>query len=119
MTWFLIDNGIRLAVFCGVFTFAVYKIENITVSPKWFLPIVAIVFGLFNIGAYWAAKPILNLATLNNFWLFMPLVINLIFLYATDALLKQLKITGIWAMGKLALLLTIAHGGLWLVLDKL
>lgn len=119
MTWFLIKIGIRLAVFGGVFTYAVYRNDKVEVSPRWYLPIVAIVFGALNIGLYWAAKPILNLATLNNFWLIMPLVINLLFLYATDALLKPLKITGIWTMCWLAALLTLAHGGLWLALDKL
>jgi len=119
MTWFLIKIGIRLAVFGGVFTFAVYRNDKVEVSPRWYLPIVAIVFGALNIGLYWAAKPILNLATLNNVWLIMPLIINLLFLYATDALLKPLKIAGIWTMCWLAALLTLAHGGLWLALDKL
>lgn len=119
MTWFLIKLAIRLVVFGGVFTFAVYRNPKVTVDPKWYLPLVAVVFGLLNTGLYWAAKPILNLATLNNFWLIMPLFINLAFLYATDAIVKPLKIAGIWTMCWLAALLTLAHGGLWLFLDKL
>ncbi len=119
MTALLIKSAIRLVVFGGVFGFAVWKNEKIKVEPKWFIPIVALVFGAMNIGLYWAAKPVLNLATLNNFWLFMPFILNLAFLYATDSLLKQLKISGIWTMCWLAGLLTLAHGALWLGLEKL
>lgn len=118
MTWLLIKIGIRLAVFGGVFTYAAYRNDKVKVEPKWYLPLVALVFGALNIGLYWAAKPVLNLATMNELWLIMPLVINFLFLYATDAIVKPLNIAGVWTMCWLAGLLTLAHGVLWLALDK-
>src|SRR5688572_21585386 len=119
MTWLLIKLGVRFVVFAGVFWFATFRNKKITVQPKIALPLVGLVFALLNTLLYWLFKPILNLATLWTLWFLVPLILNGLFLYATDRVLKPLKIDGIRPMIWLAVLLTAAHGALWLGLDVL
>jgi len=119
VTWILIKLGVRLAVFGLVFGLVAWKNEKVTVKPNYALPLVAAVFALLNTGLYWLLEPILNLATLGSIALLMPFLLNGVFLYATDRLLKQLKIEGLWTKVVLAALLTAAHGILWLALDVL
>jgi hypothetical protein len=122
MSALLIKLGVRVVVFGGVLGFAIWKNEKVRVQPKWAIPLVALVFALLNTGLYWV-KPILNLATLGTLWFVLPFVLNGFFLYATDRLLRKVKvkveIEGILTMAWLAFLLTCAHGALWLVLDKM
>ena len=117
MTWMLIKLAIRLVVFGAVFWFATWKNQKVTIKPKYALPLVALVFGLLNVGLYWLAKPILNLATFGTLWIALPLFLNGLFLYATNRLLKHLEIKGMLTMLWLAVLLTVAHGALYLGLD--
>ena len=123
MTWLLIKLCIRTVVFGLVFGFAVWRNEKVTVKPKLALPAVAIVFALLNVGLYWMLKPVLNLATLGVMWMFMPLILNAGFLLVTTRLLERIKIKvklgGILTIAWLALLLTVAHGALYVVLDVL
>jgi len=119
MSWFLIKLAIRIVVFGGVFGVVAWKHEKVKVEPRWALPLVGLVFALLNTGLYWAMKPILNLATLGSMALVMPLVLNGLFLWATNRVLKPLKIEGLLTMFWLSLYLTLAHGALWLVLDKI
>ena len=117
MSWLLIKLAIRFVVFAGVFWFATYKNPKIKVQPKVALPLVGLVFALLNTALYWLFKPILNLATLWMLWFLIPLVVNGLLLYATDKLLKPLRIEGILPMLWLAGLLTGAHGLLWFGLE--
>lgn len=117
MTWMLIKLAIRLVVFGAVFWFAAWKNPKVTIKPKYAVPLVALVFGLLNVGLYWLAKPILHLATFGTLWIALPLFLNGLFLYATNRLLKHLEIKGMLTMIWLAVLLTAAHGALYLGLD--
>ena len=119
MTWLLIKLGIRFGVFGAVFGFAIWKNKKVVVQPKYAIPLVAAVFALINTGVYWIAKPVLNLATFGSLAFVMPFVLNTVFLYVTCRLIRPLKIDGILTMAWLALLLTAAHGALWIVLDKI
>lgn len=119
MNELLIKLAVRLAVFGAVFAFAAWKNPRIRIHPKFALPLIALVFALLNTGVYWIAKPVLNLATLGAAWLFLPLILNGAFLWATHRVLKPLRIEGLRPMVYLAVLLTVAHGVLWVVLDKM
>ena len=69
---------------------------------------------------YWLLAPLLELATFNANSLGMPLVVNLVLLYATMRLLKTkgwLTVEGFFSSMWLALALTGAHGVLWFALD--
>jgi len=117
MSVLLVKLAVRLVVFGAVFGFAAKKHPKIEIQPKYALPLIALVFALLNTAVYWIAKPVLNLATLGAAWLFLPLVLNAAFLWGTQKLLRPLRIEGVMAMGYLALLLTAAHGVLWVLLD--
>ncbi len=120
MTWLLVKLGIRLLGFMAVFFFAARKNPKIKIEPRWAIPLVAGLFGVMNVGMYWLLKPVLNLATFGAAWFAMPFVINLGFLIATVRIFEKKKwlvIDGIRATLYLALLLTAAHGVLWLGLD--
>jgi uncharacterized membrane protein YvlD (DUF360 family) len=116
---FLIELGVRIVVFGGVFGVVAWKSERVNVKPRWALPLVGLVFGVANVGLYWAMKPVLNLATLGTMGLGMPLIVNGILLWGTNRVLKPLKIEGLLTMFWLALYLTVAHGVLWVVFDKI
>lgn len=121
MSWLLIKFSIRILVFGLIFGFATWRSENVAVKPKFALPIVAIVFALLNVGLYWMLSPVLNLATLGVMWMFMPFVLNALFLLGTGRLLKRLrvemKLDGLMTILWLATLLTVAHGVLYVALD--
>jgi hypothetical protein len=117
VTWLLIKLGVRVVVFGLVFGLVSWKDPRVAVRPRYALPLVAVVFALFNTLLYWLLNPILNLATMGSFGLVMPFILNGAFLYATVRLIRPLKIEGIWPMIKLAGLLTVAHGVLWVFLD--
>ena len=117
MTWLLIKIAIRFVVFGGVFWFVARKNEKIVIEPKWALPLVALVFSGLNIGLYWLAKPILNLATFGALALALPFFLNGVFLYTTNRLLKALEIRGILTMLWLSVILTVAHFALYVGLD--
>lgn len=122
MTWILIKLAIRLVAFTLVFWFATRKNAKIKIEPRWALPLVAGMFALFNVGLYWMLRPVLNLATFNVAWFAMPLVINLLFLIATVRVFqskKWLQIDGVRATLWLAVVLTLAHGVLYVALDYL
>lgn len=119
MTALLIEIAVRILVFGLVFGFAIYRNKNISVKPKFALPVVAIVFALLNVGLYWLLKPVLNIATLGMAWIFLPFVINGGFLLVTSRVLKkmriEIKLDGILTIAWLAGLLTLAHGALYVV----
>lgn len=119
MTWILIKLAIRLVVFGVVFGVVAWRNKKVTVRPKYALPLVAAVFALLNTGLYWILKPILNLATLGSLALLMPFILNGVFLYVTERLLRPLRIDGLWTKIVLAGFLTLAHGALWVGLDVL
>jgi Mycobacterial 4 TMS phage holin, superfamily IV len=122
MTWILIKLAIRLVAFVAVFWFATRKNPKIKIEPRWSLPLVAGVFAIFNVALYWILRPVLNLATFNVAWFAMPLVINLLFLMATLRVVqskKWLVIDGVRATLWLAVILTVAHGVLYVSLDYL
>lgn len=119
MTELLVKLAVRFGVFLAVFAFAAWKNPRIRIHPKIALPLVGLVFAILNTGLYWLFKPVLNLATLGVAWLAVPFVLNGLFLYATERLIRPLRIEGFFTMVKLAILLTAAHGACWLVLDKM
>ncbi len=93
--WLLIKLGIRFVVFGLVFGLITWKHEKVTIQPKYAIPLVAAVFALLNTALYWILRPVLNLATLGSMALLMPFILNGAFLYATERLLKPLKIEGV------------------------
>ena len=115
--------AICFVVFGLVFGLASHHNKNVTIHPPWGLLVVALVFALLNIGIYWFASPVLNLATLGLVWFLIPFILNGCFLYVTGQVMSVLRIdmrmesvlTGGWLAG----LLTLAHGALYLVLDVL
>ncbi len=119
MTEFLIEFGVRFVVFGGVFGVVVWRSERVTVEPKWALPLVGLVFAGLNVALYWAMRPIFDLATLGTLGFVMPLIVNGLLLYGTNRVLKPLKIDGILMTLWLSVFLTIAHGVLWVVFEKI
>jgi uncharacterized membrane protein YvlD (DUF360 family) len=120
MTWILVKLGIRLLAFIAVFWIATKKNPKVKIEPRWAIPLVAGLFGLFNTGLYWITKPILHIATFGALAFVLPLVINGAFLYATARAVEKkrwLQIEGFFATIWLALILTAAHGALWFALD--
>lgn len=118
----LIKLGIRLVVFTAVFWIAAKRNPKVVIQPRWALPLVAGVFALFNTALYWALKPILNLATLGAIGFFMPLVVNVLLLFATVRVFAKkqwLKIDGFIATMWMAIVLTVTHGLLWFGVDYL
>jgi hypothetical protein len=119
-TGVLIKLGARLVVFGLVFFIAARKNPKVTLPNKWATPLIALVFAAMNTGLYWALTPILNLATLGVLGFIMPLVVNLLFLYATVRIFERKKWIGIESAMTylwLAAILTVAHGALWFGLD--
>ena len=117
MTELLVKLAVRFGVFLLVFAFAAWKMPKVRIHPKVALPLVGLVFAILNVGLYWALKPVLNIATLGAAWLVVPFVLNGAFLWATQKLLRPLRIEGFFTTVKLAVILTAAHGACWLVLD--
>ncbi|HEU0031689.1 MAG TPA: phage holin family protein [Kofleriaceae bacterium] len=143
-TGVLIKLGVRLLVFGAVFWFATRKNPKVVIGAKWITPIVALVFAVLNTGLYWILKPILNLATMGAVGFALPFVINMLLLLATVKLFtwkrlpklkvksadpKQpaaeakprpwLEIHGLFTTLWMAMILTVAHGALWVALDYL
>ena len=122
MTWILVKLAIRLAVFIAVFWFASRKSSKVKIEPRWAVPLVAGLFGLFNTGLYWLLRPVLHLASFGVLALVLPFAINGLFLWATAravAKKRWLQLEGVMAPIWLALVLTAAHGVLWFGLDYL
>ena len=123
MTPVLVKLALRVLVFGLVFALAVKKHERIKLEPRWALPLVGLVFALLNTGLYWLLRPVLNLATLGAAALVVPLAVNGAFLWATQKAVARarvkLTIEGLRPAIFLAVLLTVAHGVLYLALDVL
>jgi hypothetical protein len=120
MTWLLVKLGLRLAAFIAVFWIASRKNPKVKIEPRWAIPLVAGLFGLFNTGLYWLLAPLLAIASFGVAAFALPLILNGAFLYATTravAKKKWLQIDGVFAMAWMAVVLTVAHGALWLALD--
>ena len=116
----LIKLGVRFVVFGLAFWLAARKNPKVIVPNKWALPLIALVFAVLNTAAYWALKPILNIATLGALGFIMPLVLNMVFLLVTERIFrakKWLEIQGVMATVWMAVILTVVHGLLWLGLD--
>jgi hypothetical protein len=138
-TGILIKLGVRLAIFGAVFYVAARRNPKIILRARWATPLVAVVFALLNVSLYWAITPLLDLATLGAVGFLMPLIVNALLLVATVKLFawrraphvtvptsadgKQLErkplfeIAGLFATLWMALILTVAHGVLWVALD--
>lgn len=119
MTFAIAKLAIRLVAFGLVFWFATRRNPKITIKPRYALPLVALVFAVLNIGVYWLARPLLDLATFRSFTFVVPFFLNGLFLYATDRVLRPLKIEGLWPLVWLSGLLTIMHGILYVALEYL
>jgi hypothetical protein len=143
VTGILIKLGVRLLIFALVFYIAARRNPKIVIRTRWATPLIAFVFALLNTGLYWALTPILNLATLGALGFVMPLVVNGLLLVGTvkifhwifvkrhpgaatvdpkkakDAPKPWFEIEGLFALMYMALILTVAHGALWVALDYL
>lgn len=122
MLWLAIDTAIRFAVFGVVFALATQGSANITIRPRRGVRVVALIFAALNIGIYWFADPARDLATLGAVWFIVPLILNGCLLYVTEHIMAALGIEmklGILATIWLTVVLTAAHGALYLVLDVL
>ncbi len=116
----LIKLGVRLVVFTGVFWFAAKKNKKIVFEKKWAPPLVALVFAVLNTGLYWMLKPVLNIATMGAVGFALPFVINGGLLLGTMKVFEKKKwfrIEGFFATLWMALILTAAHGVLWVAVD--
>jgi hypothetical protein len=116
----LIKLGVRLVVFGLVFWLAARRSPKVVMPNKWATPLIALTFAALNTGLYWALTPLLNLATLGALGFAMPFVVNCLLLLVTVRIFqrkKWLEIQGIMATFWLALVLTAAHGAMWLALD--
>ncbi|MEO8700708.1 MAG: hypothetical protein ABI867_11725 [Kofleriaceae bacterium] len=141
-TGVLIKLGVRLLVFGAVFFIAARRNPKVMIHAKWATPIVALTFALLNTGLYWALKPILDLATLGALGFFMPLIVNIVLLVVTVKFFAWEKLPRVGAKAAdpetaakavpakplfqiagmmttlwMALVLTAAHGILWVALD--
>lgn len=138
MTWLLVKLGVRLVAFTLVFWFATRprrdkgKLDKhgqpavlpprISIQPRWAIALIGVLFAALNSGLYWIARPVLNLATLGTFSWIMPLVVNGLILWGTARIVRNrqwMRIDGWTAGAWLALVLTLAHGVLYLTLDYL
>ncbi len=117
VSWFLIELAVRFVTFGVVFGVVAWRMEKVTIKPKYALPLVAAVFAILNTALYWLLEPILNLATLGTFAFLMPFLLNGAFLYATERLVRPLEIEGLWTKTVFAAILTVAHGVLWVAFD--
>jgi uncharacterized membrane protein YvlD (DUF360 family) len=116
----LIKLGVRLVVFTGVFWFAARKNKKIIFQKKWAPPLVAFVFAVFNTALYWMLKPVLNIATMGAIGFILPLIINGALLLLTMKVFEKkqwFRIDGLFASLWMAVVLTLAHGVLWLGVD--
>lgn len=123
MSIVLLMLGIRFVVFTLVFWVAARKLEKVTIEPRWAAPLVGAVFALLNVALYWALKPILGLATVGLFGFLVPFALNGLFLWATirvvERLRSKLEVEGVLTGIKLCVILTLAHGALWILLDSI
>jgi uncharacterized membrane protein YvlD (DUF360 family) len=119
----LIKLGVRLVVFTGVFWLAARKNKKIIIEKRWATPLVGLAFAVLNTALYWALKPLLNLATLGALAFVMPLVINGALLGVTVRIFQNkphwFRVDGWLAMLWMAVVLTAAHGLLWVGVDYL
>ena len=116
----LIKLGVRLVVFTGVFWLAAKKNKDIVFEKKWAPPLVGLLFAVLNTGLYWMIKPLLKIATFGAASFALPFVINGVLLYATMKAFEKKKwfrIEGVFATIWMALILTAAHGLLWVGVD--
>jgi hypothetical protein len=119
-TGILIALAVRLVVFTGVFVAAPRYIEGITVSKKWAYPLLGGAFAVLTTVFYWLLAPLVDFFTSSAASLAIPLIVNLVLLYALVRLLKSkgwLSVSGFFASMWLAIALTVAHGVLWFGLD--
>lgn len=124
VTGLLIKLGARLVVFGLVFFLAARRSAKIELRTTWFVPLIALVFALLNLGAYWVVRGIIGLATFGAIDIVLPLAVNAVLLLVTVrvfALAQRpwLAIKGAWPTLWLAIALTCAHGLVWLALDYL
>ncbi len=143
-TGLLIKLGVRFVVFGVVFFIAARRNPKVIIPVKWATPVVALVFALLNTTIYWALRPVLDLATLGALGFAMPLVANIVLLYVTvkffaweklprfvaktsrgadkkqsepGVAMPLFTIDGVVTAMWMALILTAAHGALWVALD--
>ena len=122
VTGLLIKLGARFVVFGLVFFLAARRSSKIELRSKWFVPLIALVFAVLNMGAYWLVRGVIGLATFGAIGILLPLAVNLVLLLVTARLFAVtqkpwLAIKGMWPTLWLAIALTCAHGLVWFALD--
>jgi uncharacterized membrane protein YvlD (DUF360 family) len=116
----LIKLGVRLVVFTGVFWFAARNNKKIMFQTRWAPPLVALVFAVLNTALYWMLKPVLDIATMGAIGFALPLIINGVLLALTMRIFEKkqwFRIDGFVASLWMAVVLTLAHGLLWVGVD--
>ena len=108
-----IQLGIRFVVFGAVLVFALRKREEIAVTPKWAVPLVALTIALFNAALCPVLAPVLKLAALGFGFLIVPLGLNGALLWAMKRYTKFVDIKGFRPLMWLTLLITGAHAALY------
>jgi hypothetical protein len=116
MSNYLVDFGIRFAIFAAVFALGCWRLRGVQVRPRWALPLVAVTFATLNTALYGVMVPLVNLASLWTLSLVAPLIANGAFVYLTARVLRPLRIDGVMPMLWLSLYLTAAHFGLGIIL---
>ncbi len=109
MTWSLTHLLIRFVAFGAAIAYACHAFKDVKVRPKPAIALVAVVFALLNAFLYTLIATAFNVMTLFAMWFAVPFVVNGILLLATDKLIKQFEIDGIFALLKTAGLLTAVH----------
>jgi hypothetical protein len=122
VTAILIKLGVRFVVFSGVFWIATRKNPSAVIRHRWAIPLIALVFAVFNTSLYAALTPILNLATLGAAGFLTPFVVNLLLLLGTIRVFQSrtwIEIEGVMPTLWIAGWLTLAHGAIYFALDYL
>jgi len=83
VTGLLIKLGARFVVFGLVFFLAARRSPKIELRSKWFVPLIALVFAVLNMGAYWLVRGVIGLATFGAIGILLPLAVNLVLLLVT------------------------------------
>jgi len=113
MTEFAIQLGIRFVVFGLVLVLAMRKRDDVTIQPKWALPLVALGIALFNALLYPLLAPVLKIAALGFGFIVVPLGLNGVLLYAMNRYLRFFRLEGLSPLVWMATALTAAHALLY------
>ncbi len=102
----LIKLGVQVLVFGAVLAAAAWRLEGVSLRPKRWLPVLAVVLVALNAGLYWVLSPVVALVIPLVGWLVAPFVLNAALLWGANRLVRRVEIKG---MLRLSLVLAVAH----------